>query len=102
MPLRRQNRSGFVRSSPEELQRRQYALREIRRLFDAPAPDYDTDEDDSSSFDYNPRQSTPPTRRQHRYFTKRYRSTDPNRRHRIRDDEEKDEKVVSYKRRPGH
>lgn len=79
MPRRGALRSGFVRPSLEQSNANNQARRELRRLFDAPQPD--------------------PV---HRYLPKRYRSTDRTKRHRLPDDESKDEDVVAYKRRPPH
>ena len=53
----------------------------------------------SSSIQYN---YTPPTDQRHIYFSPRYRPNDSAKRHRLPDEEEKDEKVVSYTRRPTH
>lgn len=38
----------------------------------------------------------------HEFFERKYRPTDKTKRHRLEDEEEKDEKVVSYYRRPSH
>lgn len=43
-----------------------------------------------------------PQTRVHVFYPKKYRERDYTHRHRIRDEEEKDEEVSSYKRRPSH
>lgn len=59
-------------------------------------------------FDFNLDEAIPPTppqtqqRRQHQFYPRQYHPLDLTRRHRIPDEEEKDEVVVSYKRRPSH
>lgn len=59
-------------------------------------------------FSFNLDEAIPPTppqrpqQRQHQFYPRQYYPTDLTRRHRIQDEEEKDERVVSYTRRPSH